>query len=363
MSQKAPSEAPKTADAVIKNLLANLPFLINPVKGGKFNQSGVYQIRVNSSDNSLDNDCILSKIEEFLASKQMSNLGIHSICRYEISPNSSKFSSVGFSVGSIQYDIVLAKGSNKGQEFEKEMLKKLQRLHKGEEVCSEALAVIEAIRKISPDVSLKSIKNISARYGNTVRSEVTSPQMAGEIIADAVLELKSGKKKFVSLKNQTGTTIANFGFNGIFDENFTVDTTNPKWKKWVAPLCVDADRVASGLRAYKEGIETGDSSVSKINKVVRKNSSVYKLLQLLWGSNYIYLRKKGKSIQAVNVDETTIDNEFLKGMRIVEIRYPYAGRKQVTVIFENAKSKKFRLELRNTKGQLAPNQLNFGTMS
>lgn len=360
---RAPTEVTTNADLVTKQLLTALSYLTNPVKGGKYSQTNIYQIRVNSKHPSQSVEDTLSSIEKILKSPAMRKLGVSSVVIHQISPNSSKFSSVGFSIGQYAYDVVLAKGSNRGQEFEKVLIQELKKLHAGKECAPIAKQALAALQIADKSLQLSNILSIEERKGNTVRSEVNTPEEAGQIIADAVITLKCGSKRYVSLKDSAGTTIANFGIKGVFAEDMTPILNSSRWKKWIDPLNVDVDRMVAGLRAYSTASKIGHPTIDQVNKLVRKNSAIYNLLSLLVGSNYIYLRRKGKNLFAKWVTDDYIRNEFLNGMRIVEVRYPSLERKQVTAIFANKSGERYRLELRNTKGGIVPNQLNFGTTS
>jgi hypothetical protein len=186
-----------------------------------------------------------------------------------------------------------------------------------------------------------------------------SPKETGHIIADIVITLKNGDKRYISVKNSEGSTIANFGVAKAFNDDLTINTSSVEWKSWLAPIGLDPEKITKGLQAYDSGEAIDFDPIEKPNKKFAKTTSVYKLLHKLWGSDYIYLRNKSKKFHAMVVDDDYIHGELLKNLTITEIRYPAPGRKQVTV-YLTSDGKKYKIELRNSKGATRPTEMKFG---
>ena len=237
----------------------------------------------------------------------------------------------------------------------------LFRSHSNDDIKSskDAEDALAALEEVDDEITLDNIKSIDARTGSTKRSGDMSPKETGHIIADIVITLKNGDKKYVSVKNSEGTTIANFGVAKAFNDDMSVNVASTEWKSWLAPIGLDPDKIEEGLKAYDSGEAVSFDPIEKPNKKFAKTSAVYKLLHKLWGSDYIYLRHKGKKFHAMSVDDDYIHGELLKNLTITEIRYPAPGRKQVTV-YLTTDGKKYKIELRNSKGATRPTEMKFG---
>lgn len=361
--EKAPlfmaSMAHVIADFVVKNM-TDIEEMRNN-RGSKYDSSGFYQLRIKPTRKDYAFGDVQKDLEKILKSKNAKKLEIKDVVANDLSPNSGKFSSVSFSIGDGKYDIVIAAGGNKGENFEKDLLKKLQdALKEDAEATEDAQQALDALSAVDSDITIDNIKSIDARSGSTKRSGDIKPKQMGEIIADIVITLKDGTKKYISVKNSEGNTIANFGVAKAFNDDLSVNTDSTEWQSWLAPLGLDPDKITEGLRAYDSGkTDLSYEPVEKPNKKFSKTTAVYKLLHKLWGSDYIYLRHKSKKFTAMLVDDSYIHNELLKNLTISEIRYPTPGRKQVTV-FMISDGKKYKLELRNSKGATRPTELKFG---
>ena len=358
--EKAPLQAAKQAHIIASLLFAGLPDIEEMgSRGAKYDDTGYYQIRVKPKSKDISPEDALNSLEKFITSAKMKKLKLTNVVRNQVSPNSGKFSSVSFDFGGFKYDIVVALGSNKGQDFEKDLLKKLQDHHLGIDTSEEASEALKALAKEDPLFKLSNISSIEARSGSTKRSGDMTPAEAGAIVADIVITLKKGGKKYISVKNSTGTTIANFGLSGVFNPDNTINVQSEKWKSWVHPFGLNVDYITAGLDAYVDGTEVDFEPVEHPNKRCSKTSPIYKLLHKFWASDYYYLRQKGKSFEAKKVDDTVIHDELLKNLKLTEIRYPHTKSKQVT-IFLSSDAKDYKIELRNSKGAIAPNELKFG---
>lgn len=364
LMEKAPPAMSAMA-AVIANFISNNMKDVEEMKnnrGAKYDDSQYYQLRIKPTRKDYKFAEVQADLAKLLKSaKAKKEINASKVVMNDLSPNSGKFSSVSFNIGTAQYDIVIAAGGNKGEAFEKDLLKKLQDAHSNDDIKSskDAEDALTALGEVDEDITLDNIKSIDARTGSTKRSGDMSPKETGHIIADIVITLKNGSKKYVSVKNSEGSTIANFGVAKAFNDDMSVNTDSTEWKSWLAPIGLDPKKIEQGLLAYDSGEAVDFDPIEKPNKKFAKTSAVYKLLHKLWGSDYIYLRHKGKKFQAMLVDDDYIHGELLKNLTITEIRYPAPGRKQVTV-YLTTDGKKYKIELRNSKGATRPTEMKFG---
>lgn len=315
-----------------------------------FSQTGMLQIRLKPPASDADVGVLIKKVQAALSEMKKSGLEISDIQFNKNSTHSGKFSSVSFKMGGATYDIVIARGANRGESFEKELLLKLDNLVTGISTDDEeAHHALSALQKIDPDFSIENIKSIAPRTGSTSRSAVTSPEELGAIIADIVVTLKNGGRRYISVKNRDGETVAQFGVSDAFTDSLDVNTSSAAWKTWLAPLKLDAAKIAEGLRAARDGTELEWDDIVRPDEPIKASEPIVKILKQMFGSGYYYLRQKKDGFFATKIDDDYLSNHLLKNLKISEIRYPSAARKQLT-IFLHSDAGTFTLELRNPSG-------------
>jgi hypothetical protein len=362
LAERAPTEFSVGAAILVEFILANASVVeLRNKRGACYDDTKFYQIRVKSSDKSVEKETVLKVIEKLLKSVKAVKMGINDVQINPRSRNSGKYSSISFDFNNKDYDIVIAQGANKGEDFEGDMLLKMDNLVAGIEGSEQAQAAFAALAEIDDCFAFDNIAGVSKRSGSTQRAKGVSIEEMGKIIADIIIELKNGDKKNISLKNKTGATVANIGVGKAFNPDLTVNTKSDNWIEWLAPFKLDPARITAGLQAYESQseIETPDSDT--VEKKITKSSPVFKIMQKLWGSDYYYLREKGKSFVALKIDREYVDNQLLKNLKITEIRYPYMGRKQISIYLESA-TKKFSIEIRNSAGNIKPSEMKFRVM-
>ena len=364
LMEKAPPAMSAMAAVIVNFISSNMKDTeeMKNNRGAKYDDSQFYQIRIKPTRKDYKFSDVQADLVKLLKStKAKKALNISKVEPKDLSPNSGKFSSVSFNIGSAQYDVVIAAGGNKGEAFEKDLLKKLQDAHNNDDIktSKDAEDALTALGEVDDEITLSNIKSIDARTGSTKRSGDMSPKETGHIIADIINTLKNGQKKYISVKNSERTTIANFVIAKEFNDDLSVDTSSSEWKSWLAPFGLDPKKIEMGLKAYETNKRLPFDPIEHPNKKFAKTSAVYKLLHKLWGSDYIYLRHKGKKFHAMQVNDDYIHSELLKNLTISEIRYPAPGRKQVTV-YLTTDGKKYKVELRNSKGAIRPMELKFG---
>lgn len=343
------------AESTVSHLSTILPIVeMRANRGSKYRSTNFYQIRVKPLSKDVVLTSILETVKEHLT--EFSDVVIN-----KRSVNSGKYSSVSFSHDDKQFDIVVARGSNKGESFEKELLEKMQAVLK-EEHDPLALSAFEALKQVDPEIQIENISSIIARTGKTKRSSSDiTPSEAGAIIADIVINTKDGVKKFISVKNSSGATVANFGISKAFNDDLTINELSEEYAGWLAPFGLDAAKITEGLIAARDKLDVSFISAEKICKPIEVNSPVYKIMEKMWGADYIYLREQNRGFKALNITKNYIDECMLKDLVITEITYPYKDRKQISVYLESATTK-FKIEVRNTSGGLKPMQINMKVM-
>lgn len=352
LQEKAPPAYSKKAQDLFVFLASNLNIRDGKQKDQNryYDETGYYPIRVMPTDKKEDD--ISDKLQHALKSPAAKKAGI----KFEKNAplmHSAKFSSALISYQDMKFGVVLGAGSNKGEDFEKELLKKMNDHLEEVATDEEAAAAFAALEKADKSIKLKNIKTVRARKGSTKRSESTSAEETGKIIADIIIEMKNGTEHYVSVKDPNGATVANFGVTSAFNNDLTVNDSDKMWTTWIKPFGIDAKKVGEGLQAYRDDKDIGFDPIEKPNKAIGK--TLEQVFRRLWGSGYIYLRKTSSGFDAKKIDSEYLDHS-LKGLKITEIRYPDRNRKQITVFVESPHIRMI-VEIRNPSGQIKPKDL------
>lgn len=363
LTERAPTEALDGAEILSSFITGNMDVTEMRTNRGKdFTTTNFYQIRVKPNDKETELEDILTKLQKLLKTNAK-KLGLSEIQINQKSRNSSKYSSVSFKYKGTDFDIVVAKGGNKGEDFEKELLLKMDNLVAGIDNSKEANAAFTALEKCDSAFKMKNIVSVRARSGSTQRSGDMSPEDTGKIIADIIIELKNGDEKYVSVKNKDGKTVAQFGLSKAFTDDLKVDTSSPEWKQWLQPFGIDPKKLEAGLIAARDGTELDFPDIETQDKKVKENAPIHKIMQKMWGANYYYLRQSGSEFKALKIDKDYVNNDLLKNLKVTEIRYPSSARKQIN-IYLHSDSMTFKLEVRNPrgKGSVKPTQIQLTVM-
>lgn len=356
--ERAPTEAVKFADLAATAIIADLDVEeMRKKRGADYDTTKYYQLRVKPKTKDTPLETVLSDIEAYLKKNQHKL----KIKRIQINPrsfNSSKYSSVSFEYGGLDFDVVVAAGANKGETFEKDLLIKMDNFVADVDNSEEAKKAFEAIAKADPSFKLKDVETIVPRSGKTGRSGDMTPEQIGKTIADIIIKLKNGQERYISVKNKKGATLAQFGVSKAFNDNLSVNADSTEWNNWLKPFGIDPKKVEAGLKAAQNGTELPFSDVEKPDTLLKPSSPAYKVIEKMWGSNYYYLRETGYGFKAYNITPEFVHGTLLKNLRITEIRYPSAARKQINIYLENDMAR-YKLEVRNPrgKGSVRPTQI------
>lgn len=368
LNERAGKEVLQTADTLVQHILAGLPVdEMRNNRGQNYGQTAFYQIRVKPTvKGSIPLADLLLQIEKYLRNAKSGHLGISNVQINDRSVNSGKYSSVSFTVNGIDYDVVAALGGNSGESFEKELLLKMDNLvatGSGAEDGDQARAAFSALEEVDPLFELDNIVSVSPRSGSTQRSGNLTPEETGEIIADIVVHLKVGGKKYVSVKNALGGTVAQFGISKAFNDDLSVNTRSNEWRTWLEPFGLSPEKIEEGLRAAKDQTEVEWNDIETQSVSVDNDHPIFRIMQQMWGANYYYLREKRGGFYAIKIDRQYVDNVILGGLRVTEIRYPSKNRKQINIYLQSD-FMKFKLEARNPrgKGSAKPTQIQLTVM-
>lgn len=344
-------EMSRFADTIVNQICAHLPVVeMRSNRGSKFKSTQYYQIRVKPLDKQHALDSLLVQVKQQLTIFSSVTINKRSV-------NSGKYSSVSFSFNNINFDIVIARGANKGESFEKELLEKMNcSLTSSIDPLAEQAFI--ALSAIDPEIKIDNISSIIPRTGKTTRSSSDiTPAEAGAIIADIVICTKSGNKKFISVKNSSGATVANFGISKAFNDDLTVNEHSQEYVGWLAPFGLDIDKINNGLIAARDKVDISFDCNEIINMPVCSSSAVYNIMEKMWGLDYIYLREQANGFKAINITKDYVDTHLLKNLTITQIAYPCKNRKQISVYLQS-ETAAFKIEVRNTRGGLKPMQIN-----
>lgn len=334
-------------------------------RGRHYLRTQFYQLRVKPIDKKVTLESILTKLQDHLRSNKSSKLGITNVQINQRARNSSKYSSVSFKIGHTFFEAVVAKGGNAGENFEKALLLKMDHLvAKGSGSLplddeAHARMAFAALKKADPILDIDNIASVSPRTGTTRRSSDMSPSEMGAIIADIVIKLKNGDKKYVSVKNSRGTSVAQFGLVKAFTDDLKVNTESDEWKTWLEPFRLDISKINRGLNAAKNQTEVSFKDVESRIAPVKPNTGIYKILEKMWGQNYYLLKElQNGDFSATKIDKKYVDSKLLKNLKMYEVRYPMKDRKQINVYLQSDYAK-YKIEIRNPRGggEIKPTQI------
>lgn len=342
------------ADEIVHSLTRSIPVEEMRQKRGYRRASRSFEIRIKPMTGAPEKPSI-----EFLGellSMNADRLHVKNVQLNDLSPNSGRYSSVSLERNEAIYDIVLAEGSNRGEQFERKMLRKLKSHVRAIKNDEDAEKFLQAIHRADPEFDPNSVIDAKPRTGTTKRSGAGLGE-SGKIIGDVVLEMIDGSNVYVSIKNITGDTIANLGgVSTAFDPTtFEIDGNSSVWNI-VDDAGFDPEKIAAGLRAFKASEEPGFQTVVSTNRRIGSGSPLYKLLKFAWGEGYFYVRQIKDGFKAFNVTEDYVRDTLLNSLKVTEIRYP-GSTKQITAKIEGP-NVTHRMEIRNSQsGKIKPDEI------
>lgn len=272
----------------------------------------------------------------------------------EISPNSSKYASLSFEFNGVSFDAVIARGSNKGENFETSTVKGLEGFFKsaggsGSHMYEDVITKMrEANKKFRPF----EIQKVEQRKGSTKKEGVPIAQL-GAIIGDIVLTDSMNQKWFISLKDTNGDTFSSYsGAATIFDNEGTLRPQSDG-SKFLGSFGVDLNEVQKGfdLRAGKTTIRP------QLENNQFQSFNVEAIFKRAWGMNYFYVRRQTSGWKVFWLGPETLDR-LVRGIRVDDVKYPTVSSKQITIKCSNSYAK-YVIEVRNSKAGEYPNDIKF----
>lgn len=313
-------------------------------------KSGAREYRMQLINSSNDTS---EKFKEVLPKLLAENTSVSNVKFNQLSPNSSKYSSVSFNIENKKFDVVIAKGANKGENFEKKVVSDLASFFSRSGINSDYATLINQLTASNPEFSKNEIKSVKQRTGST-RKEGVPIEKLGEIIGDIVLTDSTNKNWFISLKDVNGDTFSAYdGASTLMSSNGDLNPSS-KAADFLNAFGVDLNAVQAGFDE-----RNNKKAIRKTLPVSTSNSNVIKtIFQRAWGMNYFYVRKaSGSQWKVFWIGSEELD-KLTSNIRVTTIKYPNKSSKQITIVCNNSYAD-YSIEIRNSRGGEYPNDIKF----
>jgi hypothetical protein len=276
-----------------------------------------------------------------------------SLVRYNtISPNSSKFPSYSFKYEGQNFDLVIGRGANKGENFETNTVTGLASAFSKRKSSSEYSDVITQLTEANKEFASVEIKSVTQRKGSTKKEGVAIEKL-GAIIGDIVLTDTTNNNWYVSLKDVNGDTFSSYsGAASLFDMKGELQPKSAG-AEFLNAFGVDLNEIQAGF-----DLRNNKKVIRKKIKVEKANQQeIKKIFERAWGMNYYYVRKMPNGWKVFWMDRKKL-NDFAGNITVTDIRYPTLKSKQITIYCGN-KYQSYIIELRNSKAGEYPNDTKF----
>jgi len=304
---------------------------------------------------------------EFLKTLKDINLVVVSTIKPGPDAPSSKFDSYVVKSGNNEFVITLGGGANKGQSFEREILKSLQEYFESDG----ELEKPPILGQLEDALDVEFVELGSDSFDRLVRRPLTlkGANNRGKEIADLTLIDDGGNPYYISLKNKNGKTVSNGGASGMFAlKDDKVEFVNKEREGIGGELfkaaAANIDYIERGLSDYynkEESPEILKKSIDVTDDV--DMSKIEKLIMSAFDYGYIYVKEKtSKSFEIADLDDKEKLKEFIGDIESVGIKYPYyedeiRSRKDVTIVITTSTGV-YSFQVRNASGGMIPNQIN-----
>jgi len=281
-----------------------------------------------------------------------SNKKIKNLKYNNISPNSSKFPSFTFNYEGIKSDVIVARGANKGENFEQSTIKNLDSFFKTRSTTDELSDVLKKMNDANPAFAKSEIIKAEKTPGTTLKEGVALEKL-GRIISDISLVDNEGTEWYVSLKDINGDTFSSYsGAASLFDKEGNL-VPDSKGAEFLNSFGVDLNKVQSGFddRANKK-IKRPKIPVKRPNQ-----TEIRKIFERAWGVNYFYVKRGVPEWKVFWLDKTKLA-KLSQRMTIKNIRYPSKSSKQITIVCSTS-AQNYIIEIRNSKAGEYPNDTKF----
>lgn len=279
--------------------------------------------------------------------------GVSKITYNTISPNSSKFPSYNFTLNNQVYDIVIARGANKGENFETATIADLSKVFSTNKKDPKYQDLIQQLNASNKQFASVEIKKVEQRKGSTKKEGIPIDKL-GAIIGDIVLTDQSNNKWYISLKDVNGATFSSYsGAATLFDSKGTLQPNSPG-AEFLEAFGVDLNEVQAGFdsRTFKGKTPPARKKL-KVNKP--DQTKLKAIMERAWGMNYFYVRRQTNGWKVFWLDRNKL-NSLISNIRIQDIRYPSPSSKQITILFGN-NEQDYLVEMRNSKAGEFPNDI------
>ena len=269
-----------------------------------------------------------------------------------ISLNSSKFPSYTFTFQNQIFDLVIARGTNAGENFETQTIADLARAFSTSKMRPDFRMLVDQMNESNPDFASVEICHIKKRTGST-KKEGVPIELLGSVIADVILVDSLGNRWFVSIKDINGDTFSSYsGGSSLFDTTGTLQK-NSAGATFLNTFGVDLNKVQSGFdtRNKKNVLR------EKIPKKAANSSNIKPIFERAWGMNYFYIKKLSTGWKVFWIDRLKLNS--LSGSIVVsDISYPNTKSKSIVIHCNNGREK-YIIEVRNSSGGEYPNDIKF----
>lgn len=303
---------------------------------------------INKQQDTSDN--LIKNLGEILkrASKEVLNVRFHSI-----SPNSSKFPSYSFDFKGQNFDLVIARGANKGENFETKTVADLGQYFKVRSPSPEMVDLVSSLDEANKVFKDREIASVRQRTGSTKKEGIPIENL-GAIIGDIILTDTTRKEWYISLKDVNGATFSSYsGAASLFNAKGDLQPNSPG-AEFLNAFGVDLNKVQAGFDARNKLPSFGRPKLP----VKRANAAAIKaIFERAWGMNYFYVRRMPNGWKVFWLDRNKLD-KLTNNITIYEIKYPSATSKQISIICGN-NEQNYLIELRNSKAGEYPNDTKF----
>lgn len=319
-----------------------------PASSKKLN-SREFRMQLIDKDNDTSN-----KYKEYLIESIRKLNGSENIEYNELSPNSSMFSSISFDYENINFDIVIARGANKGHMFEVRVLNGLIDYFKTLDENHEYEILVEKLCRANKKLSKNEVVLIENRVGSVFKKNIEIDKL-GEIIGDIVLTDIKNTKWYLSLKNVNGITFSSYSGARIFNSDGKINYKSDGIK-FLLSFGVDINLIQDGFdernniqRKNRKKYLIREPNKDKIREIFRRS----------WGMNYFYVKKTNdvNHWKVFWIDEKILEN-LSSNILVKKIKYPNLNSKQVSIFCQNNFAS-YLIELRNSHGGEYPDDIKF----
>jgi hypothetical protein len=253
--------------------------------------------------------------------------------------------------------VVIGSGGNVGISYEVEISNALMR------VLEDSTDIPPRITNLLNGLGIEPSELVNVDY--TVgfaakRPPGKEPKNVGPIISDLTLYTKD-QVFYISLKNISGKTFANYGIHNAFlqsaDGDITYNSSTSR-ADLIKALGLNTDEICKGLTAYRD--KEFKEPVIDTNPAYDKEVLTGYMLNS-YGYGYWYARERRNDEWEI-IDLTTEEkllNHFGSAV-ITKIVYPKLTSKQTNIYIATTKGKEYVAEVRNTSGGLLPTEIKIG---